>query len=248
MDHLLLWQYGIIGLLFVWSGFVRSGLGFGGSVLSLPLMLLVINDPLVFLPLIAIQLLIFSSLTVGMDVRNVDWHYLKKAMAIMFVPKLVGILGLLTLPGSWLTIMVYTMTLFYALMYLLNLQLSRGNKLTDLVLLILGAYVSGISLIGAPLIVAAFVRHVAASQLRNTCFVLWFILVLFKVIAFAVAGVDFQFQQQLWLLPCAAAGHYLGLQVHRKLLGVDAVSFKRVIGAVLGLVSLFGLGQVLISY
>jgi len=112
---------------------------------------------------------------------------------------------------------------------------------------VLGQPPSGISLIGAPLIVVVFVRHVAASKLRNTCFVLWFILVSLKVFAFVVAGVDFQIRYQLWLLPCAASGHYLGLQLHRKLLGVDAVYFKRVIGAVLGMVSLFGLGQWLIS-
>jgi len=93
VDHLLLWQYAVIGLLFFWSGFVRSGLGFGGSVLSLPLMLLIINDPLIFLPLIALQLLLFSSLTVGLDFRNVDWSYLGRAMAIMIVPKLAGILS-----------------------------------------------------------------------------------------------------------------------------------------------------------
>jgi len=247
MDNLLLWQYGVIGLLFVWSGFVRSGLGFGGSVLSLPLLLLVVNDPLVFLPLIAIQLLIFSSLTVGFELRNVDWAFLGKSLAIMLVPKLIGILGLLNLPGSWLSGMVYSMTLFYALTYLFNWPLSRGNRATDIVLLVVGAYVSGISLIGAPLIVAVYVRHVTAEKLRNTCFVLWFILVVFKVLAFMVAEVDFQFRYQLWLLPCAAIGHYLGLRVHRRLLGVDAVSFKRVMGAVLGLVSLFGLGQLVLS-
>jgi len=32
MADLLPYQYALIGLIFVWSGFVRSGLGFGGAV------------------------------------------------------------------------------------------------------------------------------------------------------------------------------------------------------------------------
>ena len=69
MTDLTLTQYLLIGLIFVWSGFVRSGLGFGGAVLSLPFLLLVHDDPLVFLPLIAAHLLLFSSLTVFLNNR-----------------------------------------------------------------------------------------------------------------------------------------------------------------------------------
>src|SRR5690606_29153127 len=112
MADLSLYQYLLIGLIFIWSGFVRSGLGFGGAVLSLPFLLLVDNQPLVYLPLIAVHLLVFSTLTVCQNQRKqgrssangaaetgtVDWDYLKKAMAIMIIPKMVGVLGLLTLP------------------------------------------------------------------------------------------------------------------------------------------------------
>ena len=57
MSDLSLIQYGLIALIFIWSGFVRSGLGFGGAVLSLPFLLLVKDAPLVFLPIIAVHLL-----------------------------------------------------------------------------------------------------------------------------------------------------------------------------------------------
>ncbi|MGO1601173.1 MAG: sulfite exporter TauE/SafE family protein, partial [Halomonas sp.] len=50
MTDLLWYQYAIIGLIFAWSGFVRTSLGFGGAVLALPFLLLVTNEPLVFLP------------------------------------------------------------------------------------------------------------------------------------------------------------------------------------------------------
>jgi len=39
LDSLPLWQLLLLGLCFVWSGFVRSGIGFGGAALSLSLLL-----------------------------------------------------------------------------------------------------------------------------------------------------------------------------------------------------------------
>ena len=70
MSELHYYQYLLIGLIFIWSGFVRSGLGFGGAVLSLPFLLLVHNQPLVFLPLISVQLLFFSSITLLLNNRK----------------------------------------------------------------------------------------------------------------------------------------------------------------------------------
>ena len=35
------WQLLATALIFIWSGFVRSGLGFGGAALGLPFLLLV---------------------------------------------------------------------------------------------------------------------------------------------------------------------------------------------------------------
>jgi hypothetical protein len=40
--------------------------------------------------------------------------------------------------------------------------------------LYLGAYISGTSLIGAPLIMTVYMVHVACEKLRDTLFVLWF--------------------------------------------------------------------------
>ena len=191
MSDLALYQYVLIGLIFIWSGFVRSGLGFGGAVLSLPFLLLVLDDPLVFLPIIAVHLLVFSSLTIWMNNRKssgtgddgaavvgtVDWHYLWRILAIMIVPKLVGVVGLLTLPANVMTSIIFGIVIIYAIGYVLNKPFRSNNKYVDYVLLGLGGYVSGTSLIGAPLIVSVFATHVAKEQLRDTMFVLWFILV-----------------------------------------------------------------------
>jgi len=49
----------IISLIFIWIGFVRTGLGFGGAVLGLPLLMLVGGSPIDWLPIIGIHLLFF---------------------------------------------------------------------------------------------------------------------------------------------------------------------------------------------
>lgn len=254
MTDLLWYQYALIGLIFAWSGFVRTSLGFGGAVLALPFLLLVVNEPLVFLPIIAIHLLIFSSWIAWQGNRqlkqaggvsavesNIDWRYLFKALKIMIIPKLVGVVGLLTLPGNIMTSIIFAIVLVYAIGYVLNKPFKSNNKYVDIVLLALGGYVSGTSLIGAPLIVAVFATHVAKEQLRDTMFVLWFILVVIKMISFLFAGVDLQLIHQLWLLPCAFVGHLVGERAHRYILKADTAVFFRVLGGVLILVSVMGL-------
>ncbi len=253
MADLLGWQYALIGLIFVWSGFVRSGLGFGGAVLSLPFLLLILDEPLVFLPLIAVHLLVFSSLIALQGYRrsrrepvaagSIDWAYLKSSLKIMIIPKLVGVFGLLTLPGDIMTSIIFAIVIVYATGYVLDRPFRSNNPYLDKLFLMLGGYVSGTSLIGAPLIVAVYGTHVAKYQLRDTLFVLWFILVLIKVTSFLIAGVDLQLIHHLWLLPCAFVGHLIGERFHRTLLKSETPLFFRVLGAVLILVSLIGMAR-----
>lgn len=254
MNELDAWQYLLIGLLFVWSGFVRSGLGFGGAVLSLPFLLLVYNDPLVFLPIIAVHLLLFSSLMAFTNhykaqkntssehyKPGIDWKYLKYSLGVMIIPKLIGVFGLLTLPTELMSSIIFTIVMVYAIGYVLNKPFKSNSKLLDTGFLMLGGYISGTSLIGAPLIVAVYASHVAKQQLRDTLFVLWFILVLIKCAAFLWAGVDFQLIHHLWLLPCATLGHFIGLHFHKKIVEAETPIFFRVLGAALVVISLMGL-------
>lgn len=259
MTDLHLYQYGLIALVFIWSGFVRSGLGFGGAVLSLPFLLLIDNQPLVYLPLIAVHLLFFSALTVWQNQRKyrleqlkdevlpknttVDWAYLKKALSIMILPKLIGVLGLLTMPAGLMTGIIFGIVLVYSLSYIINKPFKSGHPLLDTLFLMLGGYISGTSLIGAPLIISVFATHVAKHQLRDTLFVLWFILVSIKMVAFIYADVDLQLIHHLWLLPCAAVGHVIGLRFHYKIVEGDPKIFYRILGMALLLVSLLGMAS-----
>ncbi len=230
----------LTALIFIWTGFVRSGLGFGGGALGIPLMLLVYPEPLFWLPVIGTHLLFFSGLTLRNRLNNVDWAYLRHSASFIVPAALIGVFGLLNLPTDWVLIFIYVVTLFYALIWVLDLAIESHSRLVDHALLLVGGYVAGTSLTGAPLMVAVFMRNVSREQLRNTLFVLWFTLVTIKMSAFAALGVDLQTMSALLLLPVAAIGHFIGLKTHDAILKNDQL-FKRWIGAGLIVVSLLGL-------
>ena len=230
----------LIGLIFVWTGFVRSGLGFGGAALGLPFMLFLHNQPLYWLPIIGTHLLFFSSLTIGTQLQKVDWRYLLRTAGWIIPAALVGVFGLLNLPNQWLLTFIYTITCLYGAIWMLNLAIQSQNRWLDRLYLVLGGYIAGTSLTGAPLMVAVFMRNVRKEQLRNTLFVLWFVLVAIKMSTFVLVGVNMHFLTALLLLPIAAVGHVVGLAFHQRILNND-VLFKRVLGTVLLIVSGLGL-------
>tara|TARA_R110002110_G_scaffold205066_7_gene417323 strand:+ start:481727 stop:482509 length:783 start_codon:yes stop_codon:yes gene_type:complete len=252
MEGLAAWQYATIALLFVWGGFVRSGLGFGGAVLTLPFLLMVHNAPLVFLPIIAVHLLFFSFITVAFSrarsgavvtavSQSVNWPFLRYALALMIIPKLIGVAGVLTLPTNVVSGFIFAVVLVYAMTYILDRPFKSNNKVLDAFFMVLGGYVSGTSLVAAPLVVPVAASRVEKTQLRDTLFVLWFVLVAVKLIAFLWTGVDLQWQHHLWLLPCAAIGHFFGLRFHDYTLQADTRVFFRVLGVGLLVVSAVGL-------
>jgi len=233
-------QIALTALIFVWTGFVRSGLGFGGAALGLPLLLFVDPNPLLWLPIIGAHLLFFSGITLRTRLRNVDWAYLKHASQFIIPAAIIGVLGLINLPTRWILIFIYAVSLFYAITWVLNRAIRSDNRWLNTGLLLVGGYIAGTTLSGAPLMVAVFMRKVSREQLRNTLFVLWFILVTIKMSTFAVFGVDLHLLTALALLPVAAIGHVAGLKVHEAILRNDQ-NFKRWIGAGLIVVSVLGL-------
>lgn len=230
----------LTGLLFMWAGFVRSGLGFGGAALGLPFMLLIYDQPVYWLPMIGAHLLFFSALTLRTRLDDVDWAYLRKSSVYILPPTLIGVFGLLSLPNLWVVTFIYSVTLFYAFTWLFDRSIHSRSRWLDRLLLVSGGYIAGTSLTGAPLMVAVFVHNVARSQLRNTLFVLWFVLVTIKMATFAVLNVELNLAAALMLLPVAAVGHYIGLRSHNYILRND-ILFKRMVGAMLIVVSALAL-------
>ncbi len=185
MENLSWVQIILIGIIFVWSGFVRSGLGFGGAVLSLPFLLLIVNDPLIFLPLIAVQLLLSSGWIIwkshvrhresshGAPVESyIDWGYLKKGLKIMIIPKIIGVVGLLTLSPKLMSMIILIIVSAYSIGYIINRPIQHKSKWIDVGMLSLGGYISGTSLTSAPLVIPVFAQYVPKHKLRDTLFVL----------------------------------------------------------------------------
>lgn len=255
---LLPWEYGAIALLFIWGGFVRSGLGFGGAVLTLPFLLMIRDEPLLFLPIISVHLLLFSGATVWLahradraagrtEASTVNWAFLRYALPLMIVPKLIGVAGVITLPGPLVSGFIFCTITVYAFSYILGRPFKSGSKRIDAFFLMLGGYVSGVSLIAAPLVVPVAASRMPKEQLRDTLFVLWFVLVALKLAAFVITDVDLQWRQHLWLLPCAAIGHFIGLRFHRYSLRADTQVFFRFLGFALLLVSTAGLTRLALT-
>lgn len=253
MTDLAWYQLGLIALIFIWSGFVRSGLGFGGALFTLPFLLLIHNDPLLFLPIISLHLLFFAGLTVIHSERNksdtkqstVNWAFVRYALLIMILPKLAGVIGLLILPTALMNIIIFSLIAAYSLTYILGRPMQSSSRMIDVLFLIAAAYVSGTSLIGGPLVIAVALRHIKPHEFRNTLFVIWWILVSIKLGAFIVAEVDIQLLNALWLLPFAGIGHFIGHRFHEKLLEKDSASFYKSLGWILLGTSVVGISQAL---
>jgi uncharacterized membrane protein YfcA len=257
MIDLSFFQLAAIALIFAWSGFVRSGIGFGGALFTLPFLLLVLDDPLVFLPIISFHLLFFASITVIGDLlknrtsnsnnkqvkTEVNWWFIRYSMSIMLIPKIAGVIGLLILPVDLVNLIIFGLIGAYAFTYIFDKPMRSHSSIMDFVFLVIGAYISGTSLVGGPLIIAVALRHIKPHQFRSTLFVIWFILVGIKMIGFTLAGVDLQFSNALLLLPFAGIGHIIGLKTHQWLLQRDNRSFYRNIGWILLITSAVGLAQ-----
>ena len=162
-------------------------------------------------------------------------------MKVMIIPKLIGIIGLVTLPADVMSIFIFVIISAYAVGYIVNRPIKIRSKWTERGLLALGGYMTGSSLTGAPLIIPPFAQNVAKERLRNTLFVNWQILTALKLVSFVALGVNLQLIHHLWLLPCAFVGHVIGEHVHQKLVQAEGNGFFRVLGIALLVVSSVGL-------
>ncbi len=201
-------------LVFIWSGFVRSGLGFGGAALGLPLMLFIIPDVALWLPVIGQHLLFFSLITLFGKTRLIDWTAIRHCIRWAFVPKIIGVLGLVSLPVIWVATFIYILCGVYAISWIFKFKVTFATKWQERFMLMIGGYISGVALSSAPLFVPIFVKYVSKEKIRVTLFAFWAIVVSIKLMSFIVLTVPLHWEIALLTLPAAALGHYFGSIAH----------------------------------
>jgi len=232
----------VLAISFWWSGLVRAGLGFGGAGLMYPVALLAVDSIVFLVPIICVQLMIFSSVTLAREYRKIDWHVLTILLAAILPTFMLGVLGLVSFPEWVLLAAVYTVIVSYSVFYIFNFHTSsKSSWWVDGPILLLGGYVSGLSLAGAPIIAAVGLRLLDRNQLRATLFVLWFLLCAIKLSTLAYYDVDLQVRHQLWLLPCALLGHLIGMRLHERILHMQSPVFYRWMGSALLVLCLISL-------
>ncbi len=239
-------EWFLISLIFIWIGFVRSGFGFGGAAFGLPLLLLIYPQPLFWLPIIGIHVLFFASFTLRNTLHQVHWRYLIFSLKWIVPSAILGLTGLINFTDEVLLYLVYSITLFYGGIWMFNYQIKSKSIWFDNMLLLLGGYVAGTSLTGAPILAAVYMRYIEKIKLRSSFFALWFILVSMKMLVFISFDVKIEWQVSLLLIPVAAIGDRLGFVLHRFMLK-NKTRFSQIIGIVLVLISLFGMTKYTIN-
>ncbi len=228
---------------FIWSGFVRSGFGFGGLVLMLPLALLFVDSPIHIIPITAVHVFTTGVVTVLLRFNVIAWRQIFHIMGVMLVPVVIGLLGLISLPDAWLVGLVQVIVGFYAINYIRPFKTLVGGRLADYATIAFGGYLSGLALLGSPLIVPVAGRWIARERLRDSLLALWVLLAPFKIVMLFANGVDFHWDWQLWLFPIHLVGYGCGLLFHAKLLQHRSEVFYRIIGWMLLAVVTVGLWQ-----
>ena len=231
-------------LCFIWSGFVRTGFGFGGNALMLPIALLVISDPLVIIPVTAVQAMLFSGFEVARNFKKVDWKKVGIIFLIISPAFAAGLYGLINLPDRVLTLAIYAITIAYGLSYIFQIKVRLNCKLLDLGSLLLGGYITGFALSGSPPIVAVAMKYIPKNLLRNSLLTFWILVGATKLITLGLAQIDLQLFLNIFSLPAVILGHYLGLKFHDHIL--KSQKFYRLLGGVLLFISIIGILKITI--
>lgn len=233
----------VLAAAFWWSGFVRAGLGFGGAGLMYPVALLAVDSVIFLVPIVCIQLVVFSGSTLIRDYRRISWPVAGGLLGVTLPAVLVGVFGLINLPHLMVLLILYVILMGYALSYIADFRVRNPSKWLEVPSLLVGGYASGIALAGAPMIAAVGIRYLEKEQVRATLFVVWILTAFIKLATLYTYNVDLQLEHQLWLLPMAFAGHLMGLRLHDRLLALKNAVFYRWMGIGLLSLSLIGLSR-----
>ena len=136
-----------------------------------PIALLAIDSIIYLVPIVGIQVIIFSSLTLlAGGYKNVDWPNTIKLILAILPMYLVGVFGLMQFPDFWLLTVTYGFVLFYSVSYIMQWTI-KSSPWLNVPLIIVGAYITGLSLSGSPIIAAVALQYLNKQQCArfNVC-------------------------------------------------------------------------------
>ena len=208
-----------------------------------PIALLAVDSVIFLVPIVCIQLVVFSGTTLLRDYQRINWRVAGCLFGATLPAILAGVFGLIKLPQFTVLLMLYFIIAAYALSYIFNFRVQKPSKWLEIPSLLIGGYASGIALAGAPIIAAVGIRYLKKEEVRATLFVVWILTAGIKLTTLYSFGVDLQLRHQLWLLPMAFAGHLVGMRLHERLLKMQNLVFYRWMGIGLLSLSLIGLSR-----
>ena len=161
----------------------------------------------------SIHLLLFAPLTILLskqkaadaegnpvtDIHRINWRFVRFALTIMFIPKLAGVIGLIVLPTDLMNSIIFLLIAGYSMTYILGRPLQSSSQTLDIVFLIIGAYISGTSLVGGPMVIAVALRHIKPYEFRDTLFVIWTVLVSIKSRSCFISAALRSYRSLYWL-------------------------------------------------
>ncbi len=79
----------------------------------------------------------------------INWRVLKICLSIIIIPKLLGVIGLVTPPAYLVRMIIFGVVSVYAISYILNRPCASQSRKLDAVFLTLSGYIHGTSLRGS---------------------------------------------------------------------------------------------------
>ncbi len=194
------------------STLIQSLTGFGLSIVSTPLFLMV-YDPkqvVLILQLICVVVNVFFTLTL---LKNIDIRFL----IILFIGSLIGQpVGLLIFqltPNNTLKIIVsLTILVFLIIMQLNHKRIQETNLKTGIIGFLSGILTTATSMGGPPLILYLANANRDKVSMRATCIAYFALTNISAIVIFLLGNTDFSFafEQTIYLLPFCFIGLWIG--------------------------------------
>ncbi|MEM7133732.1 MAG: sulfite exporter TauE/SafE family protein [Chloroflexota bacterium] len=209
----------ILSVLFI-SALIKSSIGFGESMLAMPLLLLLMDvqsaSPLIFLVAASLTVLILITSWKEIDIRAA-WIFMLAAL----VGTPFGVWGLISLPSRWLTAALGGILILAGLHNIFQPKTRRSNRAYWGIFfgffagMLSGAY----NISGPPTVLYGSIKGWSPEEFRATLQGLFLPVTIIKLFGYGVAGLWTQevLTYFAFALPFVLFAFWIGQRVHQKM-------------------------------